>query len=78
MPAPTKTWTTIADAAVDPDSPLDTVLITALRDDIEHVRETVYDPAIHTAAVAHTHNGVDSSLISGNVAGGLFLHQFYT
>jgi hypothetical protein len=69
MVAPSKTWTTISDAAVDPDSPLDTALITGLRDDIIHVRETVYDPALHTASVAHTHNGVDSALIAGNIAG---------
>jgi len=77
MSAPSKSFTTIADAAVDPNSPLDTTLMTAIRDGLIHVRETVYDPALHTAAKAHTHNGVDSALISGNIAGALFLFQFY-
>jgi hypothetical protein len=77
MGPPSKSWTNISDAATDPDSPLDTALVTGLRDDIIHVRETVYDPALHTAAVAHTHNGTDSALISGNIAGNLYMHQYF-
>lgn len=64
MPAPSKTWVTINDTQVDADSPLDTTLVTGLRDDVIHVRETVYDPAIHTPAKAHVHNGTDSAQIN--------------
>lgn len=78
MPAPSKPWTTIADAATAPDAPLDTTLITAMRDDLIHVRETVYDPAIHTAAVAHNHDGVNSALLPGEVMGAIFAYRnFY-
>ena len=77
MPAPSKAWTVIATAATDPDSPLDTTLITAIADNLTHVRETVYDPAIHTPALAHTHDGIDSVQISGNIAGALYMFRYY-
>ena len=39
MAAITKAFTAIADSAVDPDSPVDTALVTALRDNTTHLRE---------------------------------------
>lgn len=61
MPAPSKSFTTIADTAVDPDSPLDTALMTALRDNDIHLKEVLY--GAFTASAPHTHNGVDSALV---------------
>ncbi len=68
MAAPSKPWVTISDTQVDADSPIDTTLVTGLRDDAIHVRETIYDPAVHTPAKAHEHNGTDSAQIKdGNI-----------
>lgn len=63
MPAPSKNFTTIADSSVDGSSPLDTTIVTALRDNGIHDRECIYDPALHTAAKAHEHTGVDSAKV---------------
>lgn len=62
MPAPSKTWVTIADTQVDADSPLDTTLITGLRDDTVHLKEWLGKD--YTAAQNHEHNGADSARIS--------------
>lgn len=61
MPAPSKSFTAVADTAVDPDSPLDTALLTALRDNDIHLKEVLY--GAFTASAPHTHNGVDSALV---------------
>lgn len=62
MPAPSKSWVTIADSQVDADSPLDAVLMTGVRDDLVHLQEWLgYG---YTAAQAHTHNGTDSALVT--------------
>lgn len=61
MPPPSKTWVDIADSQVDPDSPLDTVLMTGVRDDLVHLREWLgYG---FTPAQAHVHNGTDSAFV---------------
>jgi len=75
MSVPSKNWSTIADAAVDPDSALDTTLITAVRDNLVHVYEWLgYG---YTAQQAHNHDGVNSTLLPGNVMGSLFaFHRF--
>ena len=39
MAAISKAWVTIADSAVDPDSPGDATLMTGIRDDLVHLRE---------------------------------------
>jgi len=59
MAAPSKSWVAIADSQVDADSPLDTVLMTAIRDDLVHLEEWLGKD--YTAAVNHTHNGVDAA-----------------
>src|SRR3972149_3119471 len=66
MAAPSKTWVTITDAMVDADSPLDTTLITGLRDDLVHLEEWLGDG--YTAAKDHNHDGVNSA--SATVANG--------
>lgn len=63
MTAITKAWVPIADAAVDPDSPLDTVLMTAIRDSLVHLREWVGASFTAGAVQDHNHNGINSALI---------------
>lgn len=67
MPAPSKSFTVIADTDVDPDSPLTTGLMTALRDNDIHLEEWLGKD--YTAAQNHTHDGVDSALVSVSGAG---------
>jgi len=61
MPAPTKSWNTIADGEVDAGSPLDQTLLTKIRDDLYHLQESLY--GTYTAAIAHNHDGVNSATI---------------
>jgi hypothetical protein len=63
MPAPTKNFTTFADSAVDPDSPIDTALMTGLRDNDIHVREWI--GVGYTAAQNHDHDNVNSKPVVG-------------
>lgn len=63
MTAITKAFTDIADAAVDPDSPLDSVLMTALRDRDIHLREWLGASFTAGAIQDHNHDGVNSALI---------------
>lgn len=64
MAAPSKTWTDIADARVDIDSPLNTDLFTFLRDNIVHTDERVgipVAPGNRTANHRHLGLGNDGS-----------------
>lgn len=61
MPAPSKSFTAIPDTSIDPDSPLDTALMTALRDNDIHLEEWL--GLDYTAAQNHNHDGVNSALI---------------
>lgn len=61
MPAPTKSWTTIANTSIDADSPIDETLLTAIRDNQEHLEEWL--GGSFTAAVDHNHDGVNSAAI---------------
>ena len=62
MVAPSKNWTNIADTAIDADSPLDTTLMTGIRDNLVNIKEWLgYG---YTAAQAHKHDGVDSAQIN--------------
>lgn len=63
MTAITESYTSIADSAVDPDSPLTTSLITALRDNIIHNREWLGASYTAGAVQDHSHDGVDSALV---------------
>jgi len=60
MASPTKNWTDIPDSAIDADSPLDTTLMSEIRDDIVHVYEWL--GVNYTAAQDHNHDGVNSAL----------------
>ena len=72
MPAPTYNFTAIANGDIDPESPLTTTLMTAFRDRDEHLREWL--GGSYTAAIDHDHDGVNSKLMSANVAGHLYLY----
>jgi len=63
MTAITKAFTAIADSAVDPDSPVDTALVTALRDNTTHLREWLGASFYAGAAQDHAHDGVTSALV---------------
>lgn len=76
MTAPSKSYTSIPDSDIDPESPLTTTLMTAYRDNDVNAHEWI--GGSYTPAVDHDHDGVNSKLISGNIAGALFLYQFYT
>jgi len=60
MPAISKAWVTIADGAVDPDSPLDSVLMTGIRDDLIHLREWLGAGFFAGAVQDHDHDNVNS------------------
>lgn len=71
MTAPSKNFTAIVDADIDPDSPLTTTLMTAYRDRDQNLEEWL--GGSYTPAVDHDHDGVNSKLLSGNVAGNLYM-----
>lgn len=63
MPPPSKSWVVIADSQVDADSPLDSVLMTGIRDDLVHLEEWV--GLDYTAAQNHDHDDVNSKAVVG-------------
>lgn len=63
MAAISKAWVSIADAAVDPDSPVDTSLMEGIRDDLVHLREWVGASFFAGAVQDHNHDGANSALI---------------
>ena len=62
MPAPSKNYTLIPDGSIDADSPLDTTLMTQMRDDLIHLEEWLGDG--YTAAKDHNHDGVNSKNVT--------------
>ncbi|MFZ5697774.1 MAG: hypothetical protein ACOY9J_03475 [Pseudomonadota bacterium] len=76
MPAPSKTFTTIADGDIDPESPITTGLMTSLRDNDIHLQEWLGKN--YTAAVDHDHDGVNSKLMPGNIFGNIFAWRNFT
>lgn len=63
MTAISKVWVTVADTAVDPDSPIDTTLLTGFRDDLIHLREWLGASYTAGAVQNHSHDGVNSELV---------------
>lgn len=75
MTVPSKNFTTILNSAVDVDSPVDTVLMTALRDNDIHLSEWLgYG---FTAAQAHDHDGVNSKLLAASIFGNLYAFNHF-
>lgn len=62
----TSTWSTIAATQTDADSPLDTVLIDGIRQNLIYLRE--YIGSTYTPSTAHNHDGVNSALVSESIA----------
>jgi hypothetical protein len=75
MAAPSKTFSVIPDSDIDPDSPITTGLMTKLRDNDIHLEEWL--GMSYTAAQDHDHDGVNSKLMSGNVAGAIFMFTHF-
>lgn len=63
MAAISKAWVTIADAAVDPDSPGDATLMTGIRDNLVHLREWIGASFFAGAVQDHNHDGQNSALV---------------
>lgn len=58
-----KAWVSVADTAVDPDSPIDAQLVTGLRDDLVHLREWLGAGYTAGAVQNHNHDGANSALV---------------
>ena len=67
MTSISKTWVVQADSSVDPDSPIDTALMTAYRDNLVHLREWLGASFTAGAVQDHNHDGVNSSAIDTGV-----------
>lgn len=63
MTAISKSWVTIADTAVDPDSPVDSTLMFGLRDDLVHLREWLGASFTAGAVQNHNHDGTNSAKV---------------
>ncbi len=63
MTAITKSWTSVADAAIDPDSPITTSLMTALRDNDIYLREWLGASFYAGAVQDHNHDGSNSARV---------------
>lgn len=69
MPAITVSYTTIADAAVDPDSPVTTALATSWRDNPEFVKQWLGEAYLAGAVQNHNHDGVNSAPVEVGIPG---------
>jgi hypothetical protein len=65
MAVPSKSWSTISDAQVDAESPLDETLMTAIRDNLIHLEEWL--GLDYTAAQNHDHDGTNSKLLNSTL-----------
>ena len=61
MVVPTKPFTLVSDARVDPDSPLDFTLFEDFRDNFVHLQEVLYGS--FTAEIEHDHDGINSKAV---------------
>ncbi len=69
MAAPTKSFITIADSAVDPDSPVTTTLLSALQGNDENLNsQLIGETSPFVAAQKHNHDGINSALILGGLS----------
>lgn len=62
MAAPSKSFIPIADTQIDPNSPVDELLVTSIRDSLVNLLEQLSFG--FTPAQAHRHNGIDSANIN--------------
>ena len=68
-------FTVIPNSDIDPESPLTTGLMTALRDNDDTLKEWL--GGSFTPNVNHDHDGVNSKLVSGNIFGNLYAFYNY-
>lgn len=61
MTVPTRDWTDIGDAQVDAESPLDTTLMTQIRDNLVNLKEWL--GFSYTPAQDHDHDGINSKSV---------------
>ena len=73
MAPPSKSWVVIADSQVDADSPLDSVLMTGIRDDLVHLEEWL--GFSYTAAQDHDHDGTNSKSVDALTAVAFSVHK---
>lgn len=59
MPVPSKNWSDIVDSQIDAESPIDTTIMTQIRDDLVFLKEWL--GSSYTAAVDHNHDGINSA-----------------
>lgn len=71
MAAPSKNFTSIPDNSIDEDSPLDTTLMTQIRDSLIHLEEWLGHS--YTAAQDHDHDGTNSKVTVLDVSVGDYL-----
>ncbi len=63
MTTPVNAWTAIASTAIDPDSPVDSALITALRNNQLRIREMLCGSYLAGESIDHNHDGINSALV---------------
>jgi len=63
MTALTKAFNAISDAQVDPDSPIDTTLLTSIRDALIYLQEWIGHDYVAGAVQNHNHDGINSASI---------------
>lgn len=63
MAAITETWSNVADASVDPDAPITSSLMYALRDNAAYLREWLGASYTAGAVQDHNHDGANSALV---------------
>lgn len=63
MAAPSRAWTIIPDGDVDSDSPVSTILMSAIQGNLIHLEEWLGKD--YTAAQNHDHDGTNSALVAG-------------
>lgn len=57
-------YTVIAPSATQANAPLTTDLAVDWTNNTEHVRQTVYNPDLHTPKIAHDHDGLNSAVVN--------------
>lgn len=69
MVVPSKSFTVIGDADIDPDSPITTGLLNSYRDRDENLSsQLIGETSPFTAAQKHDHDGLNSALVAGTLS----------
>ncbi len=76
MANPSKNWSDIQDGQIDAESPLDTTLLTQIRDNLVYLKEWL--GGSYTAQVDHDHDGVNSKTLRDNSVTGDKINKTHT